>query len=361
MENYCKMQAAGTMQRLQWIDAMRGFSMLVVVFVHLLTWSNVTSGDSPLVSALMTFWMPLFFFVSGFFSYRKPSNWSRSKLSGIMKRKVQAQIIGTFVFCGIYGYVMNGHVSFANGVGAYWFTIVLFQMYILYLVFSLLSRAFGRDISIPVMVIISILLCGSLFVYKYDFKVAWMFRWLNLAQYLQFFTLGLICNRYKDKFMRLLSDSQLFTAVMGGGILSLLLMNSEWFSDRFVFLSSFNRNLVVRYCMLLSVICLFYRHSSVLSGASKGARLLCFIGRRTLDIYFIHFFFLPKVDEISGWLTNGNMIIFQIMYASILTCAVTAICLLISSILRSSPAIASWLFGEKSRQITSPIIENQNK
>lgn len=217
MTYFSNIQVPGVAQRLQWVDAMRGFSMLVVVFVHLLTWSNVTSNDSPLVSVLMTFWMPLFFFVSGFFSYRKPSEWDRCKLVGIMKRKVQAQIIGAFFFCGLYGYIMNGHVSFSNGLGAYWFTIVLFQMYLVYLVLSIISRFVGRDISLTFMVIISILLCGSVFVYKYDTKIAWMFRWLNLAQYFQFFTLGLMCSKLKDKFTQLLSNNQVFTIVMGGG------------------------------------------------------------------------------------------------------------------------------------------------
>lgn len=134
---------------------------------------------------------------------------------------------------------------------------------------------------------------------------------------------------------------------MGGGILSLLLMYSDWFTDNFSFLASFNRNLLVRYCTLMIVVSQFYKNSGVLSSEFRSAGILRFIGRRTLDIYFIHFFFLPNFSGISEWLTSGNMIVFQIIYASTLTVVITAVCLLISGILRSSPILASWLFGEK--------------
>lgn len=207
----------GIQHRMQWVDAMRGFSMLVVVFVHVLTWSGVHSSSSPLVNVLMTFWMPLFFFISGYFSFRKPSSWNRCKLKDVMKRKAQAQIVGAVVFCAIYRYMMNGQISFAYGFGAYWFTIVLFQMYIVYILLSLLSRMIGRDITIPIMVTLSIVLCGTVFIYKFDSQIAEFFRWINLTQYFQFFTLGLICHRYGNKFQRFISGNRNVTLLMGVG------------------------------------------------------------------------------------------------------------------------------------------------
>lgn len=337
-------------KRMLWVDAMRGFSMLVVVFVHLLTWIYVTSDKSPLVSTLMTFWMPLFFFVSGFFSYKSPASWSRSKLADILKRKIQAQIIGAVFFCALYRYFMLGRISFMDGFGAYWFTIVLFQMYIIYLILSLISAIARRDMAMPVMVVISIVFCGSIFVYRYDFRLAEMLRWLNLAQYFQFFTLGLFCKKYWRPFISLISDIRVMTVLILGSVLSLLLMNSYWFTEQFGFIASFNRNLLVRYLTLMLVVSLFYKYSSALEGNRWYARVLCFIGQRTLDIYFIHFYFLLQFTGISEWLTTGNMVIFQIIYASILTCVVIAMSLLVSFIFRSSPVLAAWLFGEKSRK-----------
>lgn len=124
-------------------------------------------------------------------------------------------------------------------------------------------------------------------------------------------------------------------------------MYSDSFSDNFGLLASFNRNLLVRYCTLMIVVSLFYKNSGVLSSECRSVGILRFVGRRTLDIYFIHFFFLPGFTGISEWLTSGNMIVFQIIYAATLTVVITAVCLIISGILRSSPILASWLFGEK--------------
>ena len=57
-------------QRLEWLDAMRGFTMILVVAYHV-----AQSGfmESEKISAslpfLVLFRMPLFFFVSGFLAY----------------------------------------------------------------------------------------------------------------------------------------------------------------------------------------------------------------------------------------------------------------------------------------------------
>lgn len=95
-------------ERMLWVDSMRGFSMLIVVLGHVLLSMGLGGYDSVLSSLLLTFRMPLFFFVSGFFSYRAFFWWNKSRLSDILKRKIQAQIISTIAFLSVFQIVIGG-------------------------------------------------------------------------------------------------------------------------------------------------------------------------------------------------------------------------------------------------------------
>lgn len=95
-------------ERMLWVDSMRGFSMLIVVLGHVLMLMGIGGYHSFLSSVLLTFRMPLFFFVSGFFSYRAIMWWNKRRVGDILKRKTQAQIICTVIFLSIYQYVKLG-------------------------------------------------------------------------------------------------------------------------------------------------------------------------------------------------------------------------------------------------------------
>ncbi len=97
--------------RMQWVDAMRGFSMIIVVLGHVLLSMGIGGYSSFLSSVLLTFRMPLFFFVSGFFSYRLINWWTRSRVFDILKRKVQAQVLCTIIFMSVYQIVTSGCVG----------------------------------------------------------------------------------------------------------------------------------------------------------------------------------------------------------------------------------------------------------
>ena len=86
--------------RLRYFDALRGFSMIFVVFSHVVLFSMGLTDvkDSTVNWVIMTFRMPLFFFVSGFFAYRVCTKWTASLVGDVIKRKIQAQVIGTIVF-----------------------------------------------------------------------------------------------------------------------------------------------------------------------------------------------------------------------------------------------------------------------
>lgn len=94
--------------RLQWVDSIRGFSMLIVVLGHVLISMGIGGYASFLGSILLTFRMPLFFFVSGFFSYRVILWWNKNRITDILKRKVKAQILCTLAFLSVFQYVTQG-------------------------------------------------------------------------------------------------------------------------------------------------------------------------------------------------------------------------------------------------------------
>lgn len=337
-------------ERMLWVDSMRGFSMLIVVLGHVLLSMGLGGYDSVLSSLLLTFRMPLFFFVSGFFSYRAISWWNKSRLSDILKRKIQAQIISTIAFLSVFQIVIGGGIVWPeSGFGGYWFTIVLFQMYVLYLCVTGVSNIIKRDISLPLMAIFSIAGVAILVLMRGD---SWLWNflcWENLTKYLQFFTLGLIISKYRNKFFNTLTKNWFSTLMIVGWIICMLLWYNDSFHNRFPLVYSLVHDIAVRYFALMTVVIMFHRNAQYFSSEARSARTLRYIGQRTLDIYMIHYFLIPSLGFLTIFLSTGNMLTIQLAIGITITAIIVALCLLISSILRQSQTLGSWLFGVKVR------------
>ena len=99
-------------KRLEWIDAMRGFTMLMVVANHV---SQTSFGELPKTSAalslLVLFRMPLFFFVSGFVAYKASFSWSLPDTGQLLWKKVRIQLLPTLVFLCAYIVIRQTHLS----------------------------------------------------------------------------------------------------------------------------------------------------------------------------------------------------------------------------------------------------------
>lgn len=342
--------------RLEWVDAMRGFSMLIVVLGHVLIQMGVGGYSSFLSSVLLTFRMPLFFFVSGFFSYRAITWWNGSRVYDIIKRKFQAQILCTIIFYSVFQYDMGGNINFSHGFGGYWFTIVLFQMYLIYLSLSLFSRCISKNIVIKSLILISVIFIGILLVYDRSAHIWEILCWENLTKYTQFFTVGIICSKYRNRFFELIDKNYFRTIMICGWIISMLIWYNSDIKDNWPYFYSIVHDILVRYFALLTVIICFFSKREGLSSETKISRCLKYIGRRTLDIYMIHYFFLPNMTFFEEYLQGGNTLVIQLMISGLMTAIIVALCLLISGILRKSPTLETWLFGVKRRREVKLII-----
>lgn len=341
------MNSLANNNRMLWVDSMRGFSMLIVVFGHVLLSLGIGGYSSFLSSVLLTFRMPLFFFVSGFFSFRIIAWWNKRRIADILKRKLQAQVLCTLVFLVVYQYVTSGGVNIDHGFGGYWFTIVLFQMYLSYMILSLISRLIKINLVIPAMLLFSALGVAALVLYSRDSKIWEFLCWENLCKYYQFFTFGIICARYKAQFFKLFRDNSFIAFMIIGWVVCMIIWYNNVFFQAYPLAYSFIHDIIVRYFALLTVISLFYGYRDYFSGNMRTSRILRFIGQRTLDIYMIHYFFLPDLTFLSTWLQDGNRIIIQILIASIITAAIVSVCMMISAVLRKSTVLETWLFGVK--------------
>ena len=144
--------------RLEWLDALRGFTMILVVAYHV---AEMGFGESWRHSSsmpfLVLFRMPLFFFVSGFLAYKASQVWNMRNFGSLIWKKLKVQTIPTIVFFCLAMAILNKHVlpametSFHSPYkGGYWFTIVLLYMFIVYYVFSYLESKLPWKSSVPI-------------------------------------------------------------------------------------------------------------------------------------------------------------------------------------------------------------------
>ena len=109
-------------KRIEYIDAMRGFTMILVVYSHI---CHFCLGDSTMGFNVIFFLfrLPCFFFVSGWLF--EPA--IRHPFLQTARKKFMVQIVPTFIFLLLLAPPPEFFHQLGSLKGGYWFTFVLFE------------------------------------------------------------------------------------------------------------------------------------------------------------------------------------------------------------------------------------------
>lgn len=370
-------------KRLEWLDALRGFTMLLVVMNHVFGhgFQGDTKASVPMALCQL-FRMPLFFFVSGFLAYKSKYVWNWLGTKAMLLKKFRVQIVPTVVFMAAYVALMRkppfwaalGRAWTAETKAGYWFTIVLLEMFIIYYLFEWIGhflrhtstgseqinveRSTFNDqrstFNVPSSIFIALWLI-SLIAYATAYMPSWFHypkdplmtqtSFIRVIRYFHFFMFGNLVHRFWPQVQRLLDSKWLFpllivVAFIGAGdYLKWHTLRLQW--------ANLPRTLAM-YSLVLIVLSFFRHYQDWFTKERWVGRSLQYIGVRTLDVYLIHYFFFPHLSTLGPWFkAQGNNFVVEATVALGISLLVIAFCLLTSNILRVSPFLKKWLFGRE--------------
>ena len=353
-------------KRIEFIDALRGFTMILVVLNHIET-QGFVNEPSIIGRILMTFRMPLFFFISGYIAYKANKVWNLSNYILDCLKKIKVQLIPTLVFGLSFAYLIDKSniITFFTDVHklGYWFTLTLLSMFVIYytisIVFTKITNA-SIDNNKGLYAIVLIGLCGVLVIFDKLFLKIFpeqilLYNALSLSQvasYMPFFVCGIIASSYKQRFENIINNQYAITSVI---LMFIVITTSRILLLQYTGILTPKIELCVKLAMgingLLGIVIVykfFQSNQITFSQNNRLGRGLQYIGRRTLDIYVLHFFLIPDLSYLKEYMGSSSTVV-GLFTCLIVALMVVAVCLVISSVLRLSPILSQYLFGVKQK------------
>ncbi len=151
----------------------------------------------------------MFLFVSGFIAYKGWKFWTKGFYLERPKNKARVQLIPTFVFFTLsvlFAGGTNPLVAYqTNGLGGLGFTLVLFEFFLVYFTISFICKFLKGKFFDAIVIVLSVGAVTYFVLYKNENTLWTMLSLTPFLKYLQFFFLGVLCRKYKEKLFDLLS------------------------------------------------------------------------------------------------------------------------------------------------------------
>lgn len=348
--------------RIQWIDAMRGVTMILVVFSHVQV-SSLGMTQSIVNNFFSMFRMPLFFFVSGFIAFR-PKLWNWGEYGRQIGHKIRVQLLPMMFFGLLYAAVVFTHkyhcsipIAFKcflmdrTHLG-YWFTEALLLMFAIYYTIELMFR--NRPNSVPWIMAGVAGVCYLLSLPGVHFYSQWVLtRALSLQQmllYFQFFVIGNIFARHQAELLPKLQIKAVCWGIVC--VFALLFLAYRGMAEMNLHSAVYKVvNKVLLECVRLfgmaSMVALFCKYKTAFASNRGFGRSIQFVGRRTLDIYLMHFFLLPLVKVAGNWLDFNVNVVVLTLFCFVVAIAISSICLGVGQLVRCWPMLAHIILGAK--------------
>lgn len=332
-------------ERIEYIDAMRGLAMVMVIVFHccIFSFGHITPFCGIVNCKLQ---IPLFFMISGFFM----QNAMKNKPSIIIKQKFIHLVIPALLMLGIYCWTFHKDYIFSiyeKMKMGYWFTLLLFGYIAIFLTITLLLRKLkvSQRKSNWIHIAVALIVSYTALIFN---PLGMDYPWVNLfsiGEYFNypFFVMGAILFPNRAQLFKTLSNKHL----VGGGIFILILgtiaealYDTEWLKY-----GAGLYCLIFRSLGLILIWMLFHRYRE-LSSMSHIGRCLSFIGKRSIDVYFLHYFFLPYgLHSWGDYLMSINAPLIEDLCAIVLSIPIIILSLGAGYIIRQSTITAKFLLG----------------
>ena len=324
------------MGRIGYIDGIKGFTILAIVFNHIRIFSlEIEPNTSAISMFIVSFMVPMFFFVSGFVNKIEPDRHVKVICMQLLK-KLRMLVLPTLIFWG---------VSRVSGVyewgfpGGFWFTFTLFEMFVLqYILFAIFSFGGERKFSLIFMIFSILVLATN------AFGGVGILGFNELRNNLIYFALGFVCKSLQDKFDYFIHN-QIYIAINILIATALLLIQYNGIKVDF-FPGGVGIVWTIKaLSMIFLIFSLFNKYSDYWDSGSLIPKTIRYLGGKTLDIYILHFFFLPSVPVLSTWFEcRGNSVI-EFMVIGIIMTAVIILSLAVSTIINTSSFVSYFVLG----------------
>lgn len=333
-------------QRIEYIDAMRGLTMILVVFSHI---CNYCLGDKWMGynDVFFLFRMPCFFFISGWLFARPNRQWNGVSVRATVRHKFRVQIIPTIIFLLLLAPPPLFFSQLGAVKGGYWFTFALFEFFLI----CIFSERYLKKWGALFAVIISVAaFCYDVFYNRYFSSMGLFTKALGFLsfmtwRYYLFFYVGTWVKYHFDAFISLTRKFWVMAVIAAGFVgIALIPHTDDVLIEYLIFAFGGILGLVLVFTFFRVFAAAFMKQYVL-------GRSLQYIGTRTLDIYLLHYFVLPRFLQPFGeQLRAFGIKPLEFITALALALMVVAVCLLVSYLVRLSPFMGHWLFGVKYEQ-----------
>lgn len=351
-------------ERLRWFDMLKGIAIFMVVMGHVLMLCVRGIDAAPLAKFIGNIHMPVFFFISGWLAYRMSPDGTGFR-SPAMKPKALRLLVPMVLASTAWIYIMPAtglecpFDSTFEGLwtnrykNGYWFTFVLFQIFVIYrLLCPLLRRTNSKG---------QFLILGAAWAaivavfYLLPSKLVEILSLSLLWEFSASFFIGVIAAKHADAFNRLTDRGWVcaLALVTIAGCLRVLCWTWEfsWINEAIV--------IMLRTLMQIAIAILgvglvrpwaLRAFASDAATAAPWARMWEFLGKRSLSIYLLHYWFLFPLGILRPVLVGLNLAITPLMVVSaVVGAAIISVTLLADYVISYCGPLATWLTGSEPR------------
>lgn len=328
-------------QRLEWLDIMKGFTMILVVLGHIM--NNMDLFNHPVNIWLHRFHMPFFFMLSGFMALKA----LEKSFLGNFRNKTRT-LLFPFVFCGTaYAWTFGKFTDyiFKEDHAGYWFLISLWTCWMVFLPIIYILKRFrmGRVLYVRLFVLLIPFFIGNLIMKNIpDIFTQTLTLSKTFSDY-RFFVMGYVLGEIY------FNNKKNVIGFIGGGILPICIGIMELIFFVFSIALIAEHDWVSHFLMTIqqillsfSLFVLLYSMSPIINENIR--RVLSHIGKNSLGLYIFHFFFvyqfpLTNMGEMSGG--------FQFLIALVLSLLVIGATLFITPVFNANKILSFLFLGKK--------------
>lgn len=352
-------------ERLRYFDMLKGIAILLVVMGHVIAFGVREIDRAFIFKVIGCVHMPLFFFISGWFSFRTDNLSGSLKMPSLSKRFLQLMVpLAILPPLWVWYFPHSGVESpLEGGLGdlwmdsmkhGYWFTLCLFEFSLIFAaIFPLLKKYSGLIANIVIAVSVSILLCLVEYFNKSNEIIYGILGLNNISMFWLPFIIGFIASRHRAVFNRMVSSSAWVTVCMILFAPTLYVCCYPWdFSPEignwFIYL---NQSVMHISLAVIAIAVVKPWSEKVYSPEAsrisvKIADFWCLLGRKSLSIYLLHYFFLFPMGYVRPALESFNVSLVPLgVFSFIVALCIIAFIFPVDAIIVRSPRIALLLTG----------------